>query len=235
MKNTQYNDPNLFAMSNELRANKNVKRPSGFKYSVHDDWDYLGPYGRSPIEEWAFDGATFLCRLGEENPSSQIKVVVRSREGEPTKEHFLNPSDLFGTQGWLYDLWPEFENVLFDPVLYENGVRKDQTRFGWVTLTGVHPLSLFPEPVIYWAIGPDAYQALLPWHMPLSVKHSCELAHCAAPYSNSSWSDSNEDDLLVMPGSIVHAGHLPPFTALVKYDMFSVSEIEDAADYLHRY
>ena len=235
MKDYQTYKPDFSEQPYDSRRAATDQKPYGWRYSVHNGWANLEPNGYSGYDDWSHEGAEFLCRLGEENPQNAIKVVAQSRDGKTIKEVFIDPSDFEDAQHKLLELKPESVNLLFDPVPWVKGKRKRKTRFGWITMSGVHPLSSFPEPVAYWAVGPHAYQALLPWHMPVKIRLSCEQAEYAVPCWPSGWSESKASDLLVMPGSIIHAGSLPPFTALMKYDMFSVSEVEDQDTFLQQY
>jgi hypothetical protein len=213
--------------SSEMATAPFEQKQFGKRLSAHSGWCYCEPNDITEFDGWSHEGADFLCRLGEENEEMKIKVVAESRDGEVTNEIFIDPSDFEGTQIQLIELGPESFNILFDPVPWKNGERKKKTRFGWLTLSGCHPFGSFPEPVAYWAIGPHAYQLIIPWHMPVKLEDSCEASLFAAPFSVSADAQSKIDDLLYMPGSIIHAGRLPPFTAFMKYDAFSVSELDD--------
>ena len=214
------------ALSEVERDHYEIKR-FGIRRSAHSGWMNCLPDDIQKPDGWSHEASEYLCRLGEEDGDKKIKVIAESREGERIKEIFIDPSEFDDTQIKLIDLEPESYNILYDAVPWENGKRKEKTRFGWLTVSGCHPLSSFPEPVAYWAIGPHAYQLLIPWHMPVDLEDSCKAALDAAPYSRGCVAESNVDDLLFLPGSIIHAGRLPPFTALMKYDAFSVSELDD--------
>ena len=208
----------------------------GWRHSLHNGWIHLEPNDVPEFDGWAHDAAEFLYRLGEGNSKNAIRVVAKSRSGELIKEVFIDPSDFEDAQHKLLELEPESVNLVFDPVPWKKGKRKKKTRFGWVTMSGVHPLGSFPEPVIYWSVGPNAYQALLPWHKPRDLNPSCGHSHDAVAYSPTGFSESKVDDLLVMPGSIIHAGQLPPFTSIVRYDMLSTTLGIDTTDtFLNQY
>lgn len=227
MKDHTPHKPDFSLLPFEARPADFEQKVFGWRQSVHSGWISCQPRGCTDPNGWPFEGAEFLCRLGEEDPNLRIKVVATSRKGKVIKEVFMDPSDSGGVEDRLFDLEPETVNLLFDPVPWVDGKRKKDTRFGWLTISGQNPLGTFPEPVAYWAVGPHAYQSLIPWHMPVKLKDSCKNAENALRFSGSISVRSKEDDLLIMPGSIVHAGHLPPFTAFMKYDMFSVTEVGD--------
>lgn len=195
----------------------------GWRRSAHEFWSEFEPGKKYTFcDDWFYDGTEFIARLGEGDPRHRVCANSVSAQGKIKREELVDPSDFKTTNARLEELHPVKNSLMFDPVLWLEEERMDTTRFGWVTLSGSHPLSLFPEPVIYWAIGSNAYQALIPWHRPLTVKESCQRITEAVFQGLEGAAESSEDDFLFMPGSLIHLDPLPAFTASVLYDAFAL-------------
>lgn len=79
---------------------------------------------------------------------------------------------------------------------------------------------------MFWTIGPNAYQFLSPWHEEISLKETRKRMRdqCIGMDSNHF---SPKQDLMHMPGSLIHQPNMPPVTAAVLYDAFSALEVSE--------
>jgi hypothetical protein len=197
----------------------------GRRKSVHLGWFQVKPVEVVYPEQWPEDAAQFLDALRNQEASYRIRVCSVSREGDILETLFVDP-ELVAASEQIAVLEPEEHNLMFDPVPYRNGKRLATTRFGWLTVSGAHPFESFPEPVIFWAVGANAYQALIPWYERVNLQESCRRIAESTHFPLQSKIISSASDLLHIPGSLVHSGKLPPFTAEVLYDAMSATDVE---------
>ncbi len=200
----------------------------GFRKSCHSGWLQCAPYEPVYYDDWPFDAAEFIVKLAEENPELQVRICGVKPSGKIQREHFVIGDDFDHAQNLLYEFVDTTDlNIMFDPVPWSGGVRKEAVRLGWATVAGGHPFHLHPEPVIFWEVGSHAYQALVPWHGPVDIAESCETAAHGASVQRGAGAVSGPNELLFVPGSLIRSKGLPAFTATVVYDAFSVATFDE--------
>lgn len=202
------------------------KSKYGWRKSVHKGWMQCLPHLIGGPNDWATEAEMFIGQLGENSPDYQVQIYAISAEGEIKKKKLLHANRDWDNALELYGLKPDLNNIMFDPVLWKNGRRLKSTRLGFATTTGWHPFDLFPEPVMYWTIGPNAYQFLLPWHEQISLKENKRRLE-VQDHNNGQNLFFPKRDLMHMPGSLVHKPNMPPVTAAVLFDAFSTTEVEN--------
>lgn len=206
----------------------------GWRKSGHKGWLQCRPEDVGDANDWATEAEMFLRQLGYCASKSQVRVCAVSKKGKLKKEYFFEPDDDWINANKLRELMPEKHNIMFDPVLWKNSKRSKSSRLGFATVSGAHPFELFPEPVIFWAIGVNAYQLLLPWHEELTLKQNERRIK-----EQDFGTDCNKffplDDLMHLPGSLIHRPNMPPMTAAVLYDAFSVTDVEDTESLWSQY
>jgi len=227
MKTYKEETPLPFDTPRMLNAPPDRPQPRfGRRKSIHSGWFQVKPVGFVDLDEWPEDAAQFLDALKSEEASYRVRVCSVARDGTILDSVLVDPWPDAPEQ--IAALDPEEHNLMFDPVPYRNGKRLTTTRFGWMTISGAHPFESFPEPVIFWAVGANAYQALVPWYERVKLQESCHRIAESTHFPLQSKVISDTSDLLHLPGSLVHSGRLPPFTAEVLYDAMSATHVEVA-------
>lgn len=210
----------------EPNETKIRKEGYGWRKSTHQCWTHAVPSEYILPDDWPVEVSILFEKLVGSSNGARIKVCAASPSGEIIEEFFVDPSKSHAAEEKLADMVNEELNLLFDPVPWKMGRRLKRTRIGFGTVTNGHPFDYFPEPCMFWAVGVKAFQFLAPWHEPTDVGESIErLRHAGLIYDYSL--QSMKDDLLVVPGSIIYSPMLPPFTAEVRFDAFSTTEVEN--------
>ena len=203
----------------------------GWKKSIHKGWiqhyyhQHPEPYG------WPVEAEIFLQKVGDCSPSNRVRVCAVSPHGDVEAEHFLNPAEDMAMADVLLDLAAYTDhNVMFDPVPWKRGVRLNRTRLGFKTIVGEHPFDYFPCPTMFWEIGASAYQFLAPLPRAMELQQMVKMLDCAG-LTRAHRLENPNNELLYVPGSLIHRPGLPPFTAEVLFDAFSEVEV-DGGDWL---
>jgi hypothetical protein len=216
-----------FNVNNTADKRDRYNKPDyGWRKSVHKGWMQCLPHVIGGANDWATEADMFVGQLGEHSSDIKIKICAVSTTGKITQEAFLQANREWDNALQLHSLEPDLYNIMFDPVPWKNGRRFKTTKFGFGTTTGKHPFDLFPEPVIFWTIAPNAYQYLLPWHETLSIEESKRRIR-AQDHNCGQNSFEPKQDLMHLPGSLIHKPNMPPATAAVLYDAFSTTEVSD--------
>lgn len=219
--------PNFKAGKKIDKADKYGTVKYGWRKSTHKGWFQCRPQDVGGANDWATEAEIFIGQLGEHSSRNQVKICAVSADGKVQKKALFDPSKDWDNALKLMKLEPEKNNIMFDPVLWRNGKRSKKTKLGFGTISGVHPFEFFPEPVMFWTIGPNAYQFLSPWHEEISLKEdrkrmrdqSVEMdSHHFIPKQN----------LMHLPGSLIHRPNMPPVTAAVLYDAYACLEPLDS-------
>lgn len=202
------------------------KEGYGWRKSVHRGWMHALPNEHVFPDDWPVEISMFFEKLVSGSSTKRIKVYTASHTGEIVDECSFDPAKSYAVEEKLADLMNQELNLLFDPVPWQHGKRSKKTRLGFGTVTNGHPFDYFPEPCMFWAVGVRAFQFLVPWHEPTKIGESIETLRNAGLTFDYRFQPL-KDDLLVLPGSVIYAPMLPPFTAEVLFDAFSTTEVED--------
>jgi len=206
----------------------------GWRKSIHSAWMHALPYEHIEQEDWPIEASMFLEKLASGDKHASLKICAASPQGEIIHTKFVNPYEHEKIEDMLADFANAGHNLLFDPVIWRNGKRLRKSRVGFGTVTNGHPFDFFPEPSIYWAVGVKAFQFLLPLHEPMKLG---EVSQTAQPADlDFYWSQKpKRNDLMIIPGSLIHNPFQPPFTAEVLFDAFSVTDIDNSDDLWSKY
>lgn len=203
----------------------------GWRKSCHSGWmqNYFGQ--RLEVSGWPEEAEIFLQTLAQNDQSCRIRICSVSTTGDLVSEHFVDPTKDMRTAELLYELSFDREhNIMFDPVPWKNGKRYSTTRLGFKTIVGEHPFDYFPNPAMFWSVGVAAYQFLTLLPEVMDIQDMVELLEPSG--LELAWRvESTKQDLLYLPGSLILKPDLPPFTAEVLFDAFSVVEV-DGGDWL---
>lgn len=193
----------------------------GYRKSVHKGWIQNYYHQHLKPEGWPVDAEIFLQKVGDCDSNNRVRVCAVSPKGRIEAERFLNPTKDMAIADILYDrAIGSACNIMFDPVPWKKGKRSKRTRLAFRTIVGEHPFDYLPSPTIFWGVGLSAYQLLAPLSHAMKVQEMTELMDNAS-LSRARRLHQPSDELLYVPGSLIHRPGLPPYTAEVLFDAFS--------------
>jgi hypothetical protein len=219
MRSTQ---PPVLLSETESKAKEHGYGP---RKSVHKGWIQNYYHQLLKPDGWSVEAEIFLQKVGDCDSNNRVRVCAVNPKGKIEAERFFNPAKYMVIADVLYD-WATGSacNIMFDPVPWIRGKRSKRTRLAFRTVVGEHPFDYFPSPTIFWAIGVAAYQFLAPLPHPMKVRDMIELMDNAG-LSRAHRLQQPGDELLYVPGSLIHRPGLPPYTAEVLFDAFSEVDV----------
>lgn len=197
----------------------------GYRKSVHKGWIQHYYHQHLKPEGWSVDAETFLQKVGDCDSNNRVRVCAVNPKGGTEVERFFKPTKDMAIADILHD-WATGSacNIMFDPVPWIRGKRLKRTRLGFRTIVGEHPFDYLPSPTVFWAIGVSAYQFLAPMPHLMKVRDMIEFMDNAG-LSGAQRLHQPSDELLYVPGSLIHRPGLPPYTAEVLFDAFSEVDV----------
>lgn len=202
----------------------------GRRKSCHARMKHCIVNSTDSFQAWAIDATRFCQMLFADYADHEMQLFAISPNGEVLDHEAICPHQAEEFAKLLLDLSPESNNIMFSPVPHDHCGQVDEIRNGWVTIEGADPLSIFPPPVAYWRTGRDCYEAIIARHSQTALEDSCNEAMASASEQAQASLSSDDQDLLIMPGSLVHRPGVAPFTALLEYDVFTATYVKDHAE-----
>ncbi len=199
----------------------------GSRVSCHDLWDQCEPGVSILHAGWPEEITIFLDKFCRADGAERVEVINVSKAGKHQSSALVEPANYVATEQTVMSLLPNKNHLLFHPVPFVGDKKLKTVRMGWATVLDVHPLRLFPEPVVFWNIGPNAFQGLIPWYSEKTVKESCRDIEMMGAEIDGATVYSTPKDMLFLPGSLIFCGKHKSMTASVLYDAFTATTFEN--------
>lgn len=207
----------------------------GTRVSSHELWDQLTPDGPVMPGAWSDEVVIFLNQFAKSNFADGVNVKAVSKNQKKQIDRQIRPKKYVAAEETILSLRPDKNNLTFHPIPTIDGENVDQVTMGWATIVNAHPFTLYPEPVIYWQMGRFHWQGLVPWHEAISIEESCQRIEYLAESIDGAGIYSTPEDLLYLPGSLIHHPKQKSRTATVLYDAFTATQFDDPHVYRCNY